>query len=108
MDTSVTPVGLAASVPIGGHTGEESTKPKKPVTRYTPHELQGVIEELNKSFRSMNSKVSFSYDQASRQVIIQVTDGNTNAVIRQIPSEDMLRVSANIKALIGVLLDKAF
>lgn len=108
MDTSITPVGpAAASVPIGGHTSEEPTKPKEPVIQYTSHQLQGVVDELNKSFRSMNSKVSFSFDPGSRQVVIKVTDGATSEVIRQIPSEEMLRVSAHIKALLGVILDKA-
>ena len=108
MDTSVTPIGSAASsVPVGGHTGEEPTKPKEPVAHFTPHQLEGVIQELNESLRAMKSKVSFSVDPATNKVVIKVTDGDTNEVLRQIPPEEMLRVSAHIKALLGVLFDKA-
>jgi len=40
----------------------------------------------------LNQNVSFSYDTRIDQIVVKVTRGNTEEVIRQIPSEEMIKL----------------
>jgi len=40
----------------------------------------------------LNQKVSFSYDTRIDQIVVKVIRGNTEEVIRQIPSEEMIKL----------------
>ncbi|MDE3241136.1 MAG: flagellar protein FlaG [Nitrospirota bacterium] len=53
------------------------------------------------------SDISFSIDDASGQIIFQVHDPSTGAMIRQVPSEEQVALEARIRQLLGTLLDRA-
>jgi flagellar protein FlaG len=40
----------------------------------------------------LNQQVSFSYDERVNQIVVTVTKGDTEEVIRQIPSEEMIEL----------------
>lgn len=107
MSASISPV--SSSVPpalAGEHRGEQRNTSVEQEVLYSPERVAAIVSELNRSVSVINSRVSFSIDQGTNKVVIRVIDGDTNEVIRQIPPEEMLRVSARIKELLGVLFDK--
>jgi len=53
----------------------------------------------------MNVEREFSIEQASNEVIVKIIDSAEKKVIRQIPSEETLRLSKNIKEMVGLLYD---
>jgi flagellar protein FlaG len=67
--------------------------------------LQQVVAELNQMMGMTNTKLSFSVDRASNKMIIRVVDAETQEVIRQIPSEDAIKVAQHIHGLMGILYD---
>lgn len=69
-------------------------------------ERDGLIKQLNKALDVFDTNVSLSVDEKSHQTIIKVVDKNTGKVIRQIPSEQLLRVSERITELLGMIYDK--
>ncbi|HVN48214.1 MAG TPA: flagellar protein FlaG [Bacteroidota bacterium] len=66
-----------------------------------------LVKDLNKSMQQMGTQVAFSVDSDTKHVVIKVIDTATKEVIRQIPPEEILRVSENIKKLLGVRVDQA-
>ena len=57
-------------------------------------EAQGSASEGTKSSltRSLNRKIDYHIKLESNEIIIQVRDGETGEVIRQIPQEDFVRL----------------
>ena len=66
-----------------------------------------IVEDVNNKLSMIGTKVALFYDMEMGKEIIKVIDAKTNEVIRQIPSEEILRVSRQIDYLIGVFYDAA-
>ena len=56
--------------------------------------------------KSSSNELNFSVDEVSKRIMVSVTDRRTGEVIRQVPSEAILKVAHNIEALKGVIFDK--
>ena len=75
------------------HAGAASSGPQKPETSAETRQgkgSKGLVEEVafaNAIAEFLNQQVSFSYDERISQIVVKVTKGNTEEVIRQIPSE---------------------
>jgi len=70
-----------------------------------PQEVSQVIEEMNNSFQSMQRKLSFSIDDQLGDKIILVKDRETDEVVRQIPSEELVVLRKKMDDVIGILFD---
>lgn len=71
-------------------------------------ELQESLERVNEAVKVFNSSVRFSVDEETKQQVVKVVDVETDEVIRQIPSEDVLAIARAFDKLQGLLLkDKA-
>jgi flagellar protein FlaG len=75
------------------------------VIREQNKKLQEVVAQLNQMMGMTNTKLSFSVDRASNKMIVRVVDAETQEVIRQIPSEDAVKVAQHIHGLMGILYD---
>jgi len=69
--------------------------------------LQEAVSLLNEQMSATKQGLGFSYDQSKNQPVIRVSNTATGEVIRQIPSEDVLRMAHQIDALKGILYNKA-
>jgi flagellar protein FlaG len=69
-------------------------------------EREGVLKQLNKTLEAFDTHVSLSVDQKSHQTVIRVLDNESGKVLRQIPSEQLLRISQRITELLGVIYDE--
>lgn len=111
MSSTIQPVGPEQPVkPVGTYTGGGEQQPS-PATKAkseapSPEQVNSVVKELNEAMRIISTSLSFSIDQATGKTVIRVLDDETKQVIRQIPSEDLLRVAARITELLGVLFDE--
>ena len=68
-------------------------------------ELKHATEELQRRIQAVSPELQFSVDQDSGRTIIKVTDKATNEVIRQIPSEEVLKLNKELDRLQGLLLN---
>ncbi|MET3115989.1 flagellar protein FlaG [Undibacterium sp. GrIS 1.8] len=70
-------------------------------------ELKKSVDAINNFINSDNS-VNFSIDNDSGKVVIKIVDSQTNTVLRQIPSVEVLAVAKDLAKLQGLLInDKA-
>jgi len=74
----------------------------------THAEAQGSASGEAKSSltRSLNRKIDYNIQQENNEVIIQVRDGETGEVIRQIPQEDFVRLVDRISEFNKNILDE--
>ena len=79
-----------------------SVQPKQP----TETELQKAVANLQSKAQMAAPNLRFSIDSDTGRTVIKVTDANTQEVIRQIPSEEILRLDKAISAMQGLLLNK--
>ncbi len=78
--------------------------------KFDPKELQqqltDIIDSLNKQMESNNRNLGFAFDAKLGVHVITVSNTETGEVIRQIPSETVMRVAHKFEELKGLFHDK--
>lgn len=76
-------------------------------------DIQSAVGQVSDFVQGQNRNLNFSFDDEAQRSIVKVTDSETGELIRQIPSEEVLRLSERIKNLqsdvgstVGVLFNK--
>ena len=54
----------------------------------------------------LNDRIQMYYDKDIQQVVIQVIDGDSQQVVKQIPSEDMVEFLTKFEHYIGSIVNK--
>lgn len=84
---------------------EQAKKPEKGFDQ--------VLAKVNEFFQAEQRKLSFSVNEATHDVVVEIRDAETDEVIRQIPPEFVVKLAERLQDLsaeqsVGVLLrDKA-
>ena len=68
-------------------------------------ELVRVAEAVNRQIQAAVPNLRFSVDQDTGKTVVRIVDTDTGETIRQVPSEELLAISASIDRLQGLLLD---
>lgn len=66
-------------------------------------QVSNAFKEISSFFQKVHSSLEFKLDDGSGKMIMQIMDTDTNKVIRQIPSEDVLRLAKRLDDLTGML-----
>jgi len=69
-------------------------------------EIESQARALEKTFQAFNRRVILSVNDEINQVVIKVVDAETDKVIKEIPPEEIQRMTARIKETIGILVDE--
>ena len=69
-------------------------------------QIQQSLREINKVLTGLSISVRFQVDPKFKEVIIKVVDQDNGRVIRQIPTEDVVRIAKAMDDLTGLLLAK--
>jgi flagellar protein FlaG len=67
-------------------------------------ELQTAVEKIQEYIRKAASDIKFSIDEDSGRTVVRVIDRETEDVIRQIPSQEMLDLAQALDKLQGLLI----
>lgn len=59
----------------------------------TTEQVRAVAQRLDAFLRSMGHQLRFHVDDASGRIVVSVVDAETGERIRQIPSEEMMRLA---------------
>lgn len=68
--------------------------------------LQEAVARLNEQMQSKGRDLSFSLDERIDRTIITVKNLQTGEVVRQIPTEEVVRMAHSIEDMKGVLFNK--
>jgi flagellar protein FlaG len=85
----------------GGHADtpvEAAEQPAEAGETPTLKTLERVAQNLDSYMKSMGRTIEFNVDKASGRTVITVRDSHTGELIRQIPSEEVLRLARRMDA----------
>lgn len=66
--------------------------------------VQQAAERIQQYLRESRRELSFAVDGESGRVVVTVTDPNTGELVRQIPSEEALRIARHLSSALVDLL----
>jgi flagellar protein FlaG len=76
-------------------------------------QIESAVSQLNEFVQSNNRQLNFSVDESSNKQVVKVTDAQSGKIIRQIPSEELLKLSERLQDLqtevgtaVGLLFNK--
>jgi len=69
----------------------------------TVAQIDYAVEVLNDAMTTINRSLNFKVDEASGRTVISIIDRETDELIKQIPSEDMLKLISTLQELQGLL-----
>lgn len=64
--------------------------------------LEDVVSDLNNLVRELHRELKFSVDQDSGDTVIKIVDRETDEVVRQIPSEEVMHLRKRLQEAVGV------
>jgi flagellar protein FlaG len=67
--------------------------------------LRDKVAKMNDYMQNFNRSLKFSVDEGSGDTIVKVIDSETEKVVRQIPSEEVLDARNAIEKFRGLLLE---
>ena len=81
---------------------KQTSAEKKTVSKAS---LDVAVKKLNEALETVMTEQRFEIDSELNRPIVKVVNSKTKEVIRQIPSEEAVRLSKNIGEMIGLLMD---
>ena len=62
-------------------------------------QIESAVTKLNEFVQTNSTQLNFSVDEGSNKQVVKVTDSKSGDIIRQIPSEEILRLSERLQEL---------
>lgn len=69
-----------------------------------PSQLNQVVAELSDMMSMMRKGLAFKVNESSGQAVVTVLDRDTGDVIRQMPSEEALKLAEKLSEVTGLLM----
>ncbi|OOZ42236.1 hypothetical protein BOW53_00610 [Solemya pervernicosa gill symbiont] len=67
-------------------------------------ELQDAVTRINDHMQVIRRNLSFNLDDESGETVIKVIDSDTDEVIRQLPTEEAMKLSKQLEQASGSLI----
>jgi len=77
--------------------------PAQPITQEA---VAAAVQSANAYVQSVSSSLQFSLDQDTGRTVVKMIDTQTEEVLRQFPSEEMLSISKSIDRMQGLLINR--
>jgi len=91
---------------------EHATSQKVSQTNTASHlsglksELSEAIQTLNDSLAKALTKAQISHDDTLNRYVVKIADRESGEIVREIPSEELLKLARHLEKLRGILFDK--
>lgn len=69
-------------------------------------QVSDAVKNMNDFLQMVQRTLQFSLDEDSGEMVVKIKDAQTNEVIRQIPSEAMLKLAKELDKLKGLLFEE--
>jgi len=77
----------------------------QPGQMMTTAELEEMMGEMQDRLDMMGTNLQFAMDREAESIVVRITDKASGEIIRQIPSEDVVRLRKKLEELTGLLFD---
>ncbi|MDY6968348.1 MAG: flagellar protein FlaG [Spirochaetota bacterium] len=87
---------------------EQLTLEKQKVnnTTLTRENVENAVDALNSAAKSVDRRISFTYNKKANRVIMKVSDLHTNDIIREIPPKEVVKLLERFHELLGMFVDE--
>jgi len=68
------------------------------------HVLDEALKSANEAVRQMATNISFEKDDSTGRMVVKVIDAETQKVLRQMPSEEMLSLAKAMDRMRGLMI----
>jgi len=68
--------------------------------------LEEAVDKANRTLETYGTELRFSIHEASGEIMVKVINARDDSVIREIPPERVLDFVANVKKMLGIIIDK--
>lgn len=75
-----------------------------PALQPSAPQVDAAIEAANRSMQAVATNLKFEKDNTSGKIVVRVIDSETQQVLRQMPSEEMLSMSKALDSLKGLMV----
>lgn len=72
---------------------------------FDPTLLRRVVDQIRTTFNMLDTRLHFRVNMQANNVVVEVVDSKTNAVIRQIPSEEMQNLKKKVEEMSAAFVD---
>ena len=80
---------------------------KPEIDKPTDSQLKQSVDDINKVLAGFSISVQFQVDPDYKDLIVKIVDQDSGKLIRQMPTEDVVRISKAMDNLKGLLFSKA-
>lgn len=87
------------AVPVAANPATRSAKDSQ-------ESIRAAVRAANEAIHKISTGVEFSLDDATGRTVVRVIDTETNEILRQIPSKEILAIARAIDNLQGLLVDQ--
>lgn len=89
-------------------TGKSDSSQKTDGNGSSPdkEQVREAVEKLNSDIRFKKTGCKFTYHEECNRVSIKLYDTDTKEVIREIPSEDTIKMLEKLNEIAGLMIDK--
>ena len=71
--------------------------------KLTREEVEDMVEALEDFANTVQTRLNFTIDDGTKDVVVKIMDKETNEVIKQFPAEEMLELREKMQDLSGLL-----
>ncbi len=100
------PVLPAAAV---ARTGEREMAPVvQPLAKtgdVKPEQVKEAVDQIQKFTQTLTQNLKFSIDEDTGKMVIKIVDAQTQEVIRQMPSEEAIKIASALGKIQGLLFN---
>jgi len=90
---------------VGFSASGNKDNPPKANEADKPVDMTDLVERFRSQAQSIQRDLNFSVDDSTGDVVVQVIDGDSGKVVRQIPSEEILRLTERLDEMRSLLFE---
>lgn len=102
----VRPVEKSAEAAQSGLDEQRLRREQEKAKSLSRSELQAAVEEVQARMEQLGTNLQFAMDKVAEDIVVKVTDKKSGDLIRQIPSEDVIKLRKKLEEVSGLLFDK--
>lgn len=76
-----------------------------PETKPTQQQVKEAVEQIQRNIEAKSTDLRFTVDRATGKTIVSVVDSQTQEVVRQIPTEEIMKLARWIDRMQGLLVN---
>jgi flagellar protein FlaG len=89
----------------GKNTGTVEEKKVQASDQMTSRDVKDVLESFQDLSNTIQTKLNFTVHEENNEIVIKVIDKESNKLIRQFPSDEMLNLQDKMRDMAGFLFN---